>query len=69
VERSRADPGPRERAGQDILEGAVKRDHSSADTLYFKFHINPLSDATTEEYFAAFELFEGDTENLGWGTR
>lgn len=51
-------------AGRDILEGAVKRDDSSRDTLYFKFHVNPLSDATTEEYFAAFELYEGDAERL-----
>ena len=54
-------------AGRDILEGAVKRDDSANDTLYFKFHIDPQSDSTTEEYFAAFELFEGDTERLGIG--
>ncbi len=54
-------------AGLDILEGAVKRDDSSRDTLYFKFHLNPLSDATTEDYFAAFELYEGDAERLGIG--
>ena len=41
-------------AGQDILGGAVKRDDSASDTLYFKFHINPLSDKDTEEYSAAF---------------
>src|SRR6478736_5911451 len=54
-------------AGRDILEGAVKRDDSSNDTLYFKFHIDPQSDSTTEEYFAAFELYEGETERLGIG--
>lgn len=54
-------------AGRDIVEGAVKRDDSSRDTLYFKFHVNPLSDATTEEYFAAFELYEGDAERLAIG--
>jgi len=53
--------------GRDVLEGAVKRDDTSNDTLYFKFHLNPLSDSTTEEYFAGFELFEGDTERLGIG--
>jgi hypothetical protein len=26
-----------------------------------------LSDSTTEEYFAALELYEGDTERLGVG--
>src|SRR5260221_7506918 len=54
-------------AGTDILGGAVKRDDSANDTLYFKFHVNPLSDKDTEEYFAAFELFEGDAERLGIG--
>ncbi len=54
-------------AGKDILEGAVKRDDTSRDTLYFKFHVSPLSDGTTEEYFAALELFEGDAERLAVG--
>ncbi|MDB6068024.1 MAG: Two component regulator, sensor protein [Pedosphaera sp.] len=54
-------------AGIDILGGAVKRDGSSADTLYFKFHLDPLSDVNTEEYFAAFQLFEGNTERLAVG--
>ena len=54
-------------AGTDILGGAVKRDDSAYDTLYFKFHVDPTSDKDTEEYFAAFELFEGDTERLGIG--
>ena len=53
--------------GIDILGGAVKRDDSANDTLYFKFHVDPLSDQDTEEYFAAFELFEGDAERLGIG--
>lgn len=54
-------------AGKDILEGAIKRDDSSTDTLYFKFHLDPLSDSNTEEYFAGFELFDGDAERLGIG--
>ena len=54
-------------AGADILGGAVKRDDSANDTLYFKFHVDPLSDKDTEEYFAAFELFDGDAERLGIG--
>ena len=53
--------------GTDILGGAVKRDDSANDTLYFKFHVDPLSDTETEEYFAGFELFEGDSERLGIG--
>jgi ligand-binding sensor domain-containing protein/signal transduction histidine kinase len=54
-------------AGRDILDGALKRDDSSQDTLYFRFHVSPLSDSSTEEYYAAFELFEGDNERLGIG--
>src|ERR1043165_5719030 len=54
-------------SGADILGGAVKRDDSSRDTLYFKFHVDPLSDASTEEYFAAFQLFEGDEGHLAIG--
>ena len=54
-------------AGSDILGGTVKRDDTAGDTLYFKFHVDLLSDARTEEYFAAFQLFEGDEERLGIG--
>jgi ligand-binding sensor domain-containing protein/signal transduction histidine kinase len=54
-------------AGSDILGGSLKADDTSTNTLYFKFHVDPLSDASTEEYFAAFELYEGDRERLGLG--
>ncbi|HEV2210361.1 MAG TPA: two-component regulator propeller domain-containing protein [Verrucomicrobiae bacterium] len=54
-------------AGIDILGGVLQRNDSSTDTLYFKFHVDPLSDATTEEYFAAFQLFEGREERLAVG--
>jgi len=53
--------------GFDILGGGVKEDDSSTNTLYFKIHVDPLSDASTEEYFAAFELYEGEKERLGIG--
>jgi ligand-binding sensor domain-containing protein/signal transduction histidine kinase len=53
--------------GLDILGGAVKRDDSANDTLYFKFHVDPLSDEATEPYFAALELYEGDNERIGVG--
>src|SRR5207237_6755742 len=66
-----SDSGPRivhqTGTGNDILAGAVKRDDSANDTLYFKFHIDALSDKSTEEYFAALELFDGDIERLGIG--
>ena len=54
-------------AGSDILGGAVKRDDTASDTLYFRFHVDPLSDVGTEEYFAAFQLYEGNVERLGVG--
>lgn len=53
--------------GSDILGGALRRDDSSTDTLYFKFHVDPVSDANTELYFAAFQLFEGNKERLALG--
>src|SRR5436309_9973280 len=53
--------------GKDILNGAVKRDDTSSGTLYFKFHVDPLSDVSMEEYFAGFQLFENGTERLGIG--
>jgi ligand-binding sensor domain-containing protein/signal transduction histidine kinase len=53
--------------GRDILGGLLRRDDSSSDTLYFKFHVDPLSDATMELYFAAFQLFEGNHERLAVG--
>src|ERR1051325_3539268 len=53
--------------GSDILGGAVKRDDSASDILYFKFHADPLSDVGTEEYFAGFQFYEGDAERLGVG--
>jgi len=53
--------------GYDILGGKVKRDDSSNDILYFKFHVDPLSDVGTEEYFAGFQLYEGGEPHLGVG--
>src|SRR5579872_5044579 len=54
-------------AGSDILHGALKRDDTANDTLYFKFQVEPISDTNTEEYLAAFELFEGSVERVGIG--
>ncbi|MGH8024794.1 MAG: sensor histidine kinase, partial [Limisphaerales bacterium] len=53
--------------GTDILHGAVSRDDTASDALYFKFHVNPLSDASIEPYSAGFQLFEGGQERLGVG--
>ena len=54
-------------AGTDILDGAVRRVGTASDTLYFKFHIDPLSDVGTEEYLAGLQFFEGATEKFGVG--
>jgi len=53
--------------GKDIVHGALKRDDTSTGTLYFKFHVDPLSDVSMEEYFAGFQLYENDVERLGVG--
>ena len=66
-----SDPGARvvhnTGAGEDNLGGKVKRDDKSNDELYFKFHVNPISDVASEPYFAGFQLFEGDEAHLGVG--
>ena len=54
-------------AGTDLLRGALRRDDLATDTLYFKLHINPLSDDSTEPYFAALQLFERGVEQLAVG--
>ena len=53
--------------GTDILGGVIRRDAAAADTLYFKFHVDPRSDVSTEEYSSAFQLYEGDTGRLAVG--
>lgn len=53
--------------GEDNLGGKVKRDDKADDVLYFKFHVDPISDVASEPYFAGFQLFEGDKERLGVG--
>src|SRR5579859_1747623 len=53
--------------GNDILGGKVKRDDKASDVLYFKFHVDPLSDAANEPYFALFQLVESNQYHLGVG--
>jgi len=53
--------------GLDILGGKVGRTDTNNDALYFKFHVDPLSDAGSEPYFAGLQLFEGNQEHLGVG--
>jgi signal transduction histidine kinase len=53
--------------GTDILGGAVKRDDKASDVLYFKFHVDPLSDTADEHYYALFQLCETNHYRLGMG--
>jgi signal transduction histidine kinase len=53
--------------GVDILGGKLKRDSTASDALYFKVHVDPVSDVASEPYFAGMQLFEGDEERLGVG--
>ncbi len=53
--------------GSDILGGKVKRGDKASDVLYFKIHIDPLSDAANEPYYALFQLVETNTLRLGIG--
>jgi signal transduction histidine kinase len=53
--------------GEDILGGAVKRDDTANDALFFKFRVDPLSDVASEEYYAGFQLYENEAPRLGVG--
>ena len=58
--------------GEDILHGAIKpQDTSSSSTLYFKFRVDPISDAVSKSdafYLAGLTLFEGSAEHLAVGS-
>ena len=54
-------------SGVDILGGAIQRNETNNDALYFKFRVDPLSDQAAEPYFAGLQLFEGDEPRLGVG--
>jgi len=53
--------------GSDILGGAIRRDDKASDVLYFKFRVDPLSDAADEPYYALFQLCETNGYRLGVG--
>jgi signal transduction histidine kinase len=53
--------------GTDMLGGVIKRDDKASDALYFKFHVDPLSDESFEPYYAVFQLYEGDQPRLAVG--
>lgn len=70
VERSAlvADNGPSLVDDTNLqLTDEVSRDDTAGDTLFFRYTVDPLSDFTTENYFAAFQLYEGGAERLGVG--
>lgn len=54
-------------ASIDLLGGAVRRDDTANDVLYFKFEVDPLSDLAAEKYSAGFQLFERDIPHLAVG--
>lgn len=66
-----SDPDPRvihkTPDGNDVLGGALHRDDTANDALYFKFRVDPLSDVGSEPYYAAFQLFVGDEPHLAVG--
>lgn len=66
-----SDPDPRvihkTPDGNDLLGGALQRDDTANDALFFRFQVDPLSDLASEPYFAGFQLFEGDEPRLGIG--
>ena len=66
-----SDPAPRviheTPVGPDLLQGKVKRDDTARDELFFKFHVDPLSDVASEPYYALFQLFEGGVPRLAVG--
>jgi signal transduction histidine kinase len=53
--------------GTDLLAGAVMRDDTARDALYFKLRVDPLSDVANEEYYAVFQLFQGNQPRLAVG--
>ena len=53
--------------GSDILGHQVQRDDRASDVLFFKVHIDPLSDAANEPYYALFQLVATNTLRLGIG--
>lgn len=53
--------------GNDILGGALHRDDTSSDVLYFRLKVEPLSDVYTERYYALFQLVEDGQYRLAVG--
>ncbi len=53
--------------GSDLLGGKIFRDDKATDTLYFKFRVDPLSDGASEDYYALFQLYQGDEPRLAVG--
>src|SRR5689334_10953456 len=66
-----SDPAPRviheTPVGPDLLVGKVSRDDTARDELFFKFHVDPLSDVASEPYYALFQLFEDGSPRLAVG--
>ncbi len=55
-------------AGSNLPGLSLSRTSTATDTLYFKYTlVNPSSNSTNENYYAAMELYEGGAERLGIG--
>ena len=70
-----SEPGPvtirTNGAGKDILHGAIKpQDANSSSTIYFRFRVDPISDAATKsiaDFEAGMVFMEKGKEHLGMG--
>lgn len=70
-----SEPGPvtvrTNGAGEDILHGAIKpQDSNSSSTIYFRFRVDPISDAATKsiaDFEAGMVFVEKGREHLGMG--
>ncbi len=66
-----SDPDPRvihkTPIGSDLLAGAVQRDDTANDALYFRFQVDPMSDLVSEPYYAGLQLFQGEEPHLAIG--
>lgn len=62
-------PGPHLMNQENLTlpDTVITRGGDADDALYFRFTVEPISDTSTEGYYAAFQLFEGDSERLGVG--
>jgi len=55
-------------SGSNLAGLSLSRSTTATDSLYFRFTLsNLLSNSTNENYYAAFQFFDGGAEKLGLG--